>query len=73
MPKTETAHPALKGMRSTAIGILVNALLTAGKGAAGFFGNSYALIADAIESASDVTSSFIVLMGLKNCKNQRRH
>ena len=52
-------------MRSTAIGIFVNALLAAVKGTAGFLGNSYALIADAIESASDVISSFIVLSGLK--------
>src|SRR6478735_2837607 len=35
------------------------------KGAAGILGNSYALIADAIESASDVLTSFIVWIGLK--------
>ena len=32
---------------------------------AGFFGNSYALIADAIESTADIFSSFLVLLGLK--------
>jgi cation diffusion facilitator family transporter len=63
--ETEPKRSARKGMRSTAIGILANALLAACKGAAGFFGNSYALIADAIESTSDVISSFIVLSGLK--------
>lgn len=31
----------------------------------GYFGNSYALIADAIESTSDIFSSIIVLIGLK--------
>jgi cation diffusion facilitator family transporter len=31
---------------------------------AGYFGNSYALIADAIESTSDIFSSFLVLIGL---------
>lgn len=35
------------------------------KWAAGYFGNSYALIADAIESTSDVFASFLVLFGLK--------
>lgn len=64
-------HPAHKGMRSTAVGILVNALLAVCKGTAGFLGNSYALIADAIESASDVISSFIVLIGLKIASKPR--
>ncbi|MFH1072681.1 MAG: cation diffusion facilitator family transporter [Nanoarchaeota archaeon] len=58
-------HPAFKGMRSTFIGIVINGLLAIGKGVAGFFGNSYALVADAIESTSDVFSSLIVWMGLR--------
>lgn len=52
-------------MRSTLIGIGFNALLAAIKGIAGFLGNSYALIADAIESTSDILSSLIVWGGLK--------
>jgi cation diffusion facilitator family transporter len=52
-------------MRSTLIGIVVNFLLAAVKGTAGFFGNSYALIADAIESTTDIASSFVVWGGLK--------
>lgn len=35
------------------------------KGLTGVFGHSYALIADAIESTSDVFASFLVLFGLK--------
>lgn len=58
-------HPAEKGIKSAAVGILANALLALCKGAAGIFGNSYALVADAIESASDVLSSLVVLIGLK--------
>lgn len=58
-------HPARLGLRTTAIGIAVNAALAATKGLAGFFGNSYALIADAIESTSDIFSSIIVFGGLK--------
>lgn len=38
------------------------------KALAGVFGNSYALIADAIESTTDVFSSILVLMGLKYAK-----
>jgi cation diffusion facilitator family transporter len=62
---TPLTNPTKKGMRSTIIGILVNALLAAVKGIAGVMGNSYALIADAIESTTDIASSFIVWGGLK--------
>ena len=54
-----------KGLRSTLIGIITNALLAGIKGTAGVLGNSYALIADAIESTTDIASSFIVWVGLK--------
>ncbi|KKR09052.1 MAG: hypothetical protein UT55_C0018G0006 [Candidatus Peregrinibacteria bacterium GW2011_GWE2_39_6] len=69
--KSVQEHPAHKGMQSTIIGIFANALLATCKGAAGFFGNSYALIADAIESTSDVVSSIIVLSGLKIASKPR--
>lgn len=62
---TEVSNPARKGLRSTFIGILANTLLAAVKGLAGVLGNSYALIADAIESATDIASSLIVIGGLK--------
>ena len=52
-------------MRSTLVGIVINALLAVVKGVAGILGNSYALVADAVESASDVVSSIIVWYGLK--------
>ena len=58
-------HPAYRGLRSTFIGILANTLLAATKGIAGILGNSYALIADAVESTTDIASSFIVWGGLK--------
>ncbi len=66
-----TNHPAQKGIRSTIIGIIVNAALALVKGLAGFFGNSYALIADAIESASDVVSSLVVVSGLRIAQKPR--
>ncbi len=67
MVEKELLNPAraAKGQRSTLIGILVNVLLVAGKGTAGWLGNSYALIADAIESATDVFTSIIVWLGLR--------
>ena len=53
------------GVRSTLLGMAVNAFLAIVKGAAGVVGNSYALIADAIESAADVVTSFVVLLGVR--------
>lgn len=52
-------------MRSALLGIVVNTLLAIVKGVAGVLGNSYALIADATESTSDILSSFVVWLGLK--------
>lgn len=54
-----------KAVNTTYVSIAGNALLAIAKGIAGFFGNSYALIADAIESTTDVFSSILVLFGLK--------
>ncbi len=45
--------------------IISSALLATIKWIAGYFGNSYALIADAIESTTDIFSSTLVLLGLK--------
>lgn len=53
------------GMRATVVGMLVNGVLALVKGVAGVLGHSYALVADAIESAADVVTSAIVLLGLR--------
>lgn len=45
--------------------IISSAILATIKWTAGFFGNSYALIADAIESTTDIFSSILVLFGIK--------
>lgn len=55
-------------IRTTYFSIIGNACLALIKGLAGFFGNSYALIADAIESTTDIFSSLLVLFGLKYAK-----
>jgi cation diffusion facilitator family transporter len=52
-------------VKATYFSIASNATLAAIKGLAGFFGNSYALTADAIESTTDIFSSFLVLFGIK--------
>jgi len=52
-------------IHATYFSILGNASLALLKGIAGFFGNSYALIADAIESTTDIFASVLVLIGLK--------
>ena len=52
------------GARFVLLGVVVNAALSVIKGAAGVLGNSYALIADAIESGLDVFQSLIVMGGL---------
>lgn len=54
-----------KAINTIYISIIGNALLAIAKGITGIFGNSYALIADAIESTTDVFSSVLVLFGLK--------
>lgn len=62
MNNSNTPH---KGLRSTIIGIVASAFLAVIKGVTGFLGNSYALIADAIESATDIFTSTMLLIGLK--------
>jgi len=52
-------------IRTAYFSIIGNICLAIIKGTAGFFGNSYALIADAIESTTDIFSSLLVLFGLK--------
>jgi cation diffusion facilitator family transporter len=56
------AHTAI---RTTWFSIAGNILLASLKGVVGFFGNSFALIADAIESTTDIFSSVLVLLGLR--------
>jgi cation diffusion facilitator family transporter len=54
-----------RGLRAAQLGILVNALLAAAKLVAGIAGNTFALVADALESTSDVVSSLVVWGGLR--------
>lgn len=51
-------------LRSTFLGLGVNAVLAAVKMLAGIFGHSHALVADAVESLADVFSSIVVWRGV---------
>jgi cation diffusion facilitator family transporter len=55
-------------IRTTYFSIIGNTSLALIKGIAGVFGNSYALIADAIESTTDIFASLLVLLGFKYAK-----
>jgi cation diffusion facilitator family transporter len=54
-----------RGKQAARAGIFANAALTVFKLVSGIVGNSYALIADAIESAADIAASTVVLGGLQ--------
>ncbi len=60
-PGRPGSHP---GIRAAQVGLLVNALLAAAKLAAGIVGNTYALVADAVESAADIVASLVVWGGI---------
>jgi cation diffusion facilitator family transporter len=55
---------AQRGIRAAQAGILINAVLAGIKLLAGIVGNTYALVADAVESMADIFGSLIVWGGL---------
>lgn len=54
-----------RGIKAAQLGLFVNTCLIVVKLLAGILGNSYALIADAAESSTDVVASLIVWRGLQ--------
>ena len=54
-----------RGMKSAILGICVNFGLAIIKGTAGLLGHSFALVADGLESITDVFSGLAVYVGLK--------
>jgi cation diffusion facilitator family transporter len=54
-----------RGLNSSLIGIGLNFVLAMFKCTTGFIGHSFALVADGIESLSDVISSTVVYLGLR--------
>lgn len=65
MKKNSIQTNAEKAIKATYLSIFGNLILAVAKGITGVFGNSYALVADAIESLTDVFSSALVLFGIK--------
>ena len=65
MDKTSNENKAILTVYFSIAGNIGLAVI---KGLAGILGNSFALIADAIESTSDVAASFLLLLGLKYSK-----
>lgn len=59
-----TGERVARGIRAARAGLLVNSLLVVAKLAAGIFGNAYVLIADAVESSTDIFGGIIVWRGL---------
>lgn len=57
--------PPHRGIQTAQLGLLINTGLALVKFVAGILGNSYALIADAVESTSDILSSAIVWGGIR--------
>ncbi|MFN8005987.1 MAG: cation diffusion facilitator family transporter [Terriglobia bacterium] len=62
--RSEHHEKANTAIRTALLGILVNGALAITKLIAGILGNCYALIADAVESMTDIFSSFVVWQGL---------
>jgi len=64
MPESRT-ESAKAGRSVTLVAVLVNVFLILFKFLAGIFGQSQALIADAVHSISDLFTDFVVLFGLR--------
>jgi cation diffusion facilitator family transporter len=62
---TTTHNAAALGLQKARLGIAVNVVLACIKAVAGILGNSYALIADAIESAADIVTSGVIALGFR--------
>ena len=73
----QSSQPSLTPQQSKAlamkvswVSVVVNLILSAGKLLAGIFANSGAMISDAVHSASDVFSTFIVMIGVNISSKQ---
>ena len=65
MNQHETMSMEQVAMRVSKTSILVNTLLSLAKLAAGILASSEAMVSDAVHSASDVFSTFVVIIGIK--------
>jgi cation diffusion facilitator family transporter len=66
MPTELSSNQKIKiAMKVSWISIMINVLLTLYKLAAGILGNSSAMVSDAIHTASDISTTFVVMVGVK--------
>ncbi|GAB3169356.1 cation diffusion facilitator family transporter [Telluribacter humicola] len=65
MHNERQAASSEQSLKTTLVGLVVSAVLAIVKALGGIFGNSFALIADAIESTIDIFTSFMLWLGLK--------
>jgi len=70
---TEPHPPVREGIGTARLGVLVNLVLAIFKGLAGILGNSYALIADAVESVADIAGGLVVWGGLSVASRDPDH
>ena len=63
--EVSTPPANLRAQRIAVVGLLVNIALAATKLVAGLVGHSYALVADAVESMSDILGSVVIWGGLR--------
>lgn len=66
-------HHRQTALRTAGLSMAGNAVLAIAKAVAGVLGNSFALIADAIESTTDVLSSMLVWIGLRYATRPADH
>lgn len=62
--KAASFAPTRRGIRSAQAALLANTVLAIAKLLAGVVGNTYALVADAVESIADIVASLVVWGGL---------
>ena len=67
---TKTENDTAIAMRVSVVSIVINLLLSLLKLLAGIFAKSGAMISDAVHSASDVFSTFVVIAGVKMAEKQ---
>lgn len=70
---TDPRPPVRAGIGAARLGVLVNLVLAIFKGLAGILGNSYALIADAVESVADIAGGLVVWGGLSVASRDADH
>lgn len=70
---TDVRSPVREGIGTARLGVLVNLMLAIFKGLAGILGNSYALIADAVESVADIAGGLVVWGGLSVASRDADH